>query len=220
MDERIAAKREALGGGAWVASLDAWVRLIAGPGAAEQVDPMDEAALMARLAATLPLRQETIKILGREVKTPRLTSWHGDPGASYVYSKTLFVPEPWTEELSLVRRWLFESVGVDFNGVLVNHYRDGEDAMGWHSDDEPELGPRAPDDVLIASVSLGAPRRFLMRPRRESDGLGGTRAWDLGHGNLFLMGGTTQRLWRHRLARTAKMVGPRLNLTFRMVRSR
>jgi len=210
LDDDIAAKREDLGGGAWVASVDGWV----------DARGANDLELMERLVATLPLRAETIRILGRDVTTPRLTSWHGDPGASYVYSKTLFLPEPWTPELALVRQWLADAVGADFNGVLANHYRGGEDAMGWHSDDEPELGPDSPHDVLIASVSLGAPRRFLVRPKRASDGLGGSRAWDLGGGNLFLMGGATQRLFRHRLARTAKHVGPRLNLTFRIVRSR
>lgn len=195
--------REVVGEGAWVELVPGWVE--------------DHEAVMAALLDELPLSQERLVILGREVLTPRLTSWHGDAHASYVYSKTRFLPRPWTPGLAMLRERLRREVGADFNGVLANHYRGGEDAMGWHADDEPELGPRAPDDVLIASVSLGARRRFLMRARR-----GATRslAWDLGGGDLFLMGGTTQRLFVHRLARTAKDVGPRLNLTFRIVLER
>lgn len=191
--------RVALSPGAWVAHVPDWVP--------------DEAALMGRLLGELPLRQETLTILGREVLTPRLTGWFGDPEARYVYSKTLFVPAPWTPGLAELRARLGQDLGVDFNGVLANYYRGGEDAMGWHADDEKELGPRAPDDVLIASISLGAKRRFLMKPRRGGASLG----WDLGGGDLFLMGGSTQRHYVHRLARTAKVVGPRLNLTFRIV---
>ncbi|HRE89343.1 MAG TPA: alpha-ketoglutarate-dependent dioxygenase AlkB [Myxococcota bacterium] len=189
----------ALDASSWVAHVPDWVP--------------DEAALMERLLNELPLKQETLKILGKDVLTPRLTGWFGDADARYVYSKTLFVPEPWTPGLSALRGRLFDALGVYFNGVLANHYRGGDDAMGWHSDDEKELGPRAPDDVLIASVSLGAKRRFLLKPRRGGTSLG----WDLGGGDLFLMGGTTQRHYVHRLARTAKAVGPRLNLTFRIV---
>lgn len=194
------ALRESLAPGAWVEHRPDWVH--------------DELLLMEQIVAELPLAQETIRILGREVLTPRLTSWHGDPGARYVYSRTLFIPKPWTPGLSLVRERLRDELGADFNGVLANLYRGGDDAMGWHSDDEPELGPDAPDDVLIASVSLGARRRFLMKPRRG----GPSRAWELGAGDLFLMGGATQRLFVHRLARTTREVGPRLNLTFRIVR--
>jgi len=191
--------RVVLSPGAWVSHLPDWVP--------------DEAALMTRLLAELPLRQETLKILGREVLTPRLTGWFGELTARYVYSKTTFVPAPWTPGLSDLRQRLRDTLDVDFNGVLANYYRAGDDAMGWHADDEKELGPRAPDDVLIASISLGARRRFLLKPRSG----GVSQGWDLGGGDLFLMGGSTQRHYVHRVARTAKVVGPRLNLTFRIV---
>lgn len=166
----------------------------------------DHELRMARLRETLPLRAETLHICGREITTPRRTSWHGD--AAYTYSGRRFEPAPWTPELLEIRELLEQIVGVRFNSVLANEYRDGRDSMGWHADDEPELGP------LIASVSLGAPRRFAMRHRRKKE----RREHVLGEGDLFVMGGTTQRRWQHSVPKTAKPVGPRLNLTFRVVR--
>ncbi len=196
---RISSERVELGLGAWFSFTPDFAK--------------DHDTLMSRLLAELPLKSETIVIAGKTYAMPRLTSWHGDPSAAYRYSKKTFVPEPWTPLLAMLRQQLEETLGADFNGVLANYYRDGRDAMGWHADDEPELGPKSPDDVLIASVSLGAPRRFLLAPKAG----GPSRAFDLGQGSLFVMGGSTQRHFRHRLARTAKPVGPRLNLTFRIV---
>ena len=189
-----------LGEGAWVA----WVR---------DVLP-DHDALRAELAATLPLRVETLRMGAREVATPRRTSWHGEPGRTYAYSGRRFEPAPWTHALLRIRASVEERTGTLFDAALVNEYRDGRDAMGWHADDEPELGPRAPDDVLIASVSLGAPRRFLLRHRRRPERL----EWALGEGDLFVMGGATQRRWQHAIPRTARPVGARVNVTFRLVR--
>jgi alkylated DNA repair dioxygenase AlkB len=167
---------------------------------------------MEALRATLPLRQEELRFAGKEVRTPRLVSWHGDPGASYAYSGRRFDPAPWTPELLAVKERVDSAVGVRFNSVLANYYRDGHDSMGEHADDEPELGP-ARDNVLIASVSLGARRRFLLRHRRSK----GTHEFSLGEGNLLVMGGTTQRHYGHRVPKTAAAVGPRMNLTFRVV---
>lgn len=177
----------------------------------------DHEAVMARLVETLPLHVEHLTILGREVLTPRLTSWHGDPGCAYRYSGRLFEPAPFTPELLTLREALREAVGADFNTVLANLYRDGRDSMGWHADDEPELCPQGPDDVLIASISLGAARRFTMRHRRRA---GERRVFELGGGDLLVMGGTTQRRWQHGVPKTAVPVGPRLNLTFRLLRLR
>ena len=151
-----------------------------------------------------------ISLFGREVDSPRLSSWIGDPEAHYRYSGADFSPQPWPEALLPVRERLCEELGADFNSVLVNRYRDGRDAMGWHSDDEPELGPRP----LIASLSLGAPRRFLFKHRQDG---ALRRELLLGHGDLLLMGGQTQRHYRHALPRTARPVGERINLTFRRI---
>jgi len=151
-----------------------------------------------------------IRLFGREVDSPRLSSWIGDAQAHYRYSGADFVPHPWPPALQPLRQRLQAERGADFNSVLVNRYRDGRDAMGWHSDDEPELGP-AP---LIASLSLGAPRRFVFKHRHDATL---KRELLLGHGDLLLMAGQTQRDYRHALPRTARPVGERINLTFRRI---
>ena len=174
----------------------------------------DHQPLMASLTATLPLRQESIVLFGRAVAMPRLTSWHGDAGSTYAYSGRVFAPQPWTPELTSLRDRLILRERCPFNSVLVNYYRDGRDSMGEHADDEPELGPSV-DDVRIASVSLGALRRFVLRHRRTRK----VHAFHLGEGSLLVMGGTTQRYFRHHLPRTRSPVGPRMNLTFRVIRS-
>src|SRR5690606_32806891 len=106
---------------------------------------------------------QRIRVFGREVESPRLSCWIGDADARYRYSGTDFVPHAWPPSLAGLRERLALTAGGSFNSVLLNRYRDGRDAMGWHSDDEPELGVRP----LIASLSLGAPRRFVFRHRLD-----------------------------------------------------
>lgn len=171
-------------------------------------------AAAARLFATLrdavPWEVHRIRLFGREHASPRLSCWIGDPAAVYRYSGTRFAPHPWLPELAALRERLRAELGAPFNSVLANLYRDGRDAMGWHSDDEPELGP-AP---VIVSVSLGAPRRFVLKHRRDP---ALRHALVLEPGSLLVMAGATQRHWKHALPRTAKPVGARINLTFRQV---
>jgi alkylated DNA repair dioxygenase AlkB len=166
-------------------------------------------ALFADLLAASGWEVHRIRIFGREVDSPRLSRWIGDPDAVYTYSRTRFVPQPWPSALAAVRARLEVEFAAGFNSVLANRYRNGRDRMGWHSDDEPELGPRP----FIASLSLGATRRFALKPRGE----GGRLALDLPHGSLLLMAGDTQRRYRHALPGTARPVGERINLTFRRV---
>ena len=155
-------------------------------------------------------QQEEVVIFGRPRRVPRLVAWHGDAGASYTYSGTLHEPLPWSPALERVRRRVQQLSGWRFNAVLLNLYRDGRDGMGWHADDEPELGP----EPAIASLSLGAQRRFCLRHRRRK----GLRAdLKLPHGSLLLMSGATQRHWVHALPKTAVPTGERINLTFRSV---
>jgi len=171
----------------------------------------DEAsALFDELRRGLDWQEEEIVIFGQRRKVPRLVAWHGDGGANYVYSGTVHRPEPWTPALLRVRDRVSVLTGAEFNAVLLNLYRDGRDGMGWHADDEPELG-RNP---VIASVSLGAPRRFCLRHRRRRD-----LKLDLllPHGSLLCMSGTTQHCWLHALPKTARPVGERINLTLRKV---
>lgn len=170
----------------------------------------DANRLLEALRHDVPWETHRLRLFGREVAAPRLSCWIGDPGARYRYSGTLFEPQPWPRVLSPLRTRLCEDLGVDFNSVLANRYRDGRDAMGWHRDDEPELG-RQP---VIASVSLGAVRRFVLKSVRTPSR---RLALDLPHGSLLVMRGDTQRLYRHALPRTAKPVGERINLTFRRI---
>jgi alkylated DNA repair dioxygenase AlkB len=171
--------------------------------------PGEAGALFAGLRDDPDWEVHRIRIFGREVDSPRLSRWIGDPGAVYTYSRTRFEPRPWPASLRAVRQRLREGLGMDFDSVLANRYRDGRDRMGWHSDDEPELGPRP----CIASLSLGATRRFAFKPRGE----GGRLNLDLPHGSLLVMAGETQTRYRHALPGTARPVGERINLTFRRV---
>ena len=168
------------------------------------------AALLAALRDTIAWEVHRIRLFGREHASPRLSCWIGDPGARYRYSGSQFEPQPWPQALDRVRARLVRELGVDFNSVLANRYRDGRDAMGWHGDDERELGPQP----VIASLSLGATRRFVLKHRQEP---GRKLALDLPGGSLLVMAGTTQQQYRHALPRTAKPVGERINLTFRRV---
>lgn len=166
--------------------------------------------LLAGLRQGIDWQPEEIVIFGARRPVPRLVAWHGDPSAHYTYSGTAHVPRPWTPQLQRVRERVQGLTGARFNAVLLNLYRDGRDGMGWHADDEPELGA----EPMIASVSLGATRRFCLRHRGRKD-----RKLDLSleHGCLLLMAGSTQRHWVHAVPKTTRPVGERINLTFRLV---
>jgi alkylated DNA repair dioxygenase AlkB len=192
--------RVELGEGAW---LEWWPHFLAA----------SDRPRVGALAAELPLRSDTFTMFGRTVSVPRLISWHGDPGCRYRYSGQTYEPAPWTPGLARIRALLCARTGLAWNAVLANYYRDGRDSVGWHADDERELGPTR-DDVAIGSLSLGATRRFAMRHRASGE----RRSFDLTDGSLLLMRGTTQQHWRHALPKTAARVGPRLNLTFRVIR--
>ena len=166
-------------------------------------------ALLDALRGEIPWEQHRLRLFGREVAAPRLSCWIGDPGATYTYSRTRFVPHAWTPALASLREDLAARFGLGFNSVLANLYRDGRDSMGWHSDDEPELGT-AP---VIASLSFGAPRRFRFRSRQTKRV---ALAIDLAHGSLLVMQGATQRLYQHDLPKVA-VAGVRVNLTFRRI---
>jgi alkylated DNA repair dioxygenase AlkB len=149
-------------------------------------------------------------MFGRWVDSPRLSCWMGDPEARYRYSGALFEPEPWHPAIAQLLPRLELACGVRFNSVLLNRYRHGRDSMGWHSDDEPELGP----EPVIASLSLGEPRRFLMRMRADH---AMKAEWRLAHGDLLVMRGDCQRVAQHALPKMAGVSGERINLTFRRV---
>lgn len=175
-------------------------------GAAEADDWLE------RLRLEVPWKQESITVYGRRHAMPRLTCWMADPGCGYRYSGLENAIEPWTPLISAIRRRVAAAAAQEFNSLLLNFYRDGRDAMGWHADDEAELDPEA----CIASLSLGASRTLRFRPRQRNTAP--TLALELGHGDLLLMDPPTQRHWQHGLPRRLKVDAPRLNLTFRLVR--
>ena len=166
--------------------------------------------LLTTLLAAIPWEVHRIRLFGRQVDSPRLSCWIGDADAAYTYSGTRFEPRPWPTPLLPIRERLAHEIGVHFNSVLANLYRDGRDSMGWHSDAEIELGPRP----VIASLSLGAARRFVLKSRAD---VALKHAIELPHGSLLLMRGDTQRNYRHVLPRTARPVDARINLTFRRI---
>jgi alkylated DNA repair dioxygenase AlkB len=174
------------------------------------LDADDADALFTALHADLPWEVHRIRLFGRDVDSPRLSCWIGDPDAAYTYSGTRFVPRPWPQALLAIRERITRELGVGFNSVLANLYRNGRDSMGWHSDNERELGPRP----TIASLSLGATRRFVLKQRRDPSL---NLALELPPGSLLLMRGDTQRHYRHALPRTARPIGARINLTFRRI---
>lgn len=163
-----------------------------------------------RLHAEIPWERHRLRLFGREIDAPRLSCWIGDADAVYTYSGTRFEPHDWTPACAGLRDRLGPLCGERYNSVLCNLYRDGRDSMGWHSDDESELGP-AP---VIASLSFGATRRFRLRHRRDP---ARRLEIDLPSGSLLLMAGATQRHYRHDLPKTARVVGVRINLTFRNI---
>lgn len=171
----------------------------------------DSQALYSQLLEEIDWRQDTITLYGRPVLIPRLNAWYGEPGADYSYSGLALQPLPWTPALLDIKERVEAFVGESFNSALANLYRDGRDSVSWHSDDEYELG-EAP---LIASVSLGATRRFSLRHRRDKSL--DTVHLDLQDGSLLVMSGATQRHWAHQVPKTRSAVGGRINLTFRRI---
>lgn len=156
-------------------------------------------------------RQDKIRIYGKQIDLPRLTAWYGDPGKSYSYSGISMDPYPWTETLREIKSRVDGEAQVRFNSVLLSLYRNGNDSLSWHQDDEPELG----EDPVIASVSFGATRSFQFRYKPDKNVH--KVSVDLTHGSLLIMKGPTQRFWMHQVPKTAKPVAPRINLTFRII---
>lgn len=169
--------------------------------------------LINRLIETIRWKQNVIKMYGKENLVPRLEAWYGNPGKSYSYSGIKMDPLPWTEELLEIKDSIEHSCKTSFNSVLINFYRDGKDRVAWHSDDEKELG----ENPIIGSVSLGAERIFKLRHKKyKSNNL--KHDILLKNGSFLLMKGKTQHHWMHEIPRTAKPIGPRINLTFRIIK--
>jgi alkylated DNA repair dioxygenase AlkB len=168
-------------------------------------------ALFAELRQATPWGQGHITLYGQRHAEPRLTAWYGDAGKRYSYSGQTLEPLPWTPLLLDVKARVDAAAQTEFNSVLLNLYRNGRDSNGWHQDNEPELG----HNPVIASVSLGAVRRFQLRHKTRKDLP--KLELDLPHGSLLVMAGPTQHYWQHQIPKTAKSVAERINLTFRVI---
>lgn len=189
--------RVALARGAWIEEEPGWIE----PEAADR--------LIAALRAELAWEQREIHLFGRPVLQPRLIAWAGD--VAYRYSGQTLEPRPFTPAVAALLPRVCERAGAPFNHVLVNRYRTGHDSIGLHADDERELG----EEPVVATVSLGVARRLVLVPRREADGA--RRSFALGHGALFIMGGTCQRHFRHGIPREPAVRAERISLTFRRI---
>jgi alkylated DNA repair dioxygenase AlkB len=170
-------------------------------------------SVLRQLLGEVPWRAENIVLWGKSFPLPRLTAWYGDLGKHYTYSGLMLRALPWTPLLLDLKGRVEAVAGVAFNSVLLNYYRDHRDSVGFHSDDERELGERP----VIASVSVGEVRTFTLKHK--------TRATvkpvrlNLASGSLLLMAGETQRYWKHGVNKETSPCGPRVNLTFRRIRA-
>lgn len=173
--------------------------------------------LLAQLQHEVVWRQERITLFGRSHQLPRLTCWMADPGVRYRYSGLEQRPDPWLPQLDELRQRLADLCGHPLNALLLNLYRDGNDAMGCHADDEPELVA----DASIASLSLGVERTLRFKPKHQSSLAAGSSplAIELGHGDLLVMDAPTQQHWLHELPRRRRVKTARINLTFRQLRA-
>ncbi len=156
-------------------------------------------------------REEQVFVWGKWHKQPRLIAWYGDADAKYTYSGRTLAPAPWTAMLGELRGLVQTKGDALYNSVLLNQYRDQNDSMGWHSDNEPELGV----EPTIASLSLGDSRDFLFKHRSEKSL--GIRRITLTHGSLLVMSGATQKNWLHAVEKERKPCAARINLTFRYI---
>ncbi|MBC7713425.1 MAG: alpha-ketoglutarate-dependent dioxygenase AlkB [Rhizobacter sp.] len=156
--------------------------------------------------------QEPIIIFGKKVMQPRLTAWYGDNSDEYSYSGITMKAHPWSKALLEIKNKIESVSGVKFTGALLNFYRDEKDSMGWHKDDEKELGK----NPVIGSVSFGATRTFKFQNIKNKEE---QVAVDLTDGSYLLMSGETQHCWKHSIPKRTKPLGPRINITFRVIKN-
>jgi alkylated DNA repair dioxygenase AlkB len=174
-----------------------WEPAFCAPGEADR--------LFGWLRTAIPWRQETVR--GKPL--PRLNAWFADAGLRYSYSGVSHAGTGWMAELNDIKRAVEEAAGTTFNSLLLNLYRDGRDSIGFHTDAEPELGP----NPVVATLSFGSPREFVLKHKARKEVL----RYQLGHGSLLVMGGTSQHHWLHAVPKTERPVGERISLTFRRI---
>jgi alkylated DNA repair dioxygenase AlkB len=173
-------------------------------------------AFLAELTTELAWQQDEITMFGKKILEPRLTAWYGDAGKIYTYSGKTQTPLTWQAGLLTIKENAEKAIAehlktaVRFNSVLCNYYRNGQDSMGFHADNEKELGK----NPTIASVNFGETRRFIFR-RRDDKNVKYELA--LNHGSLLVMSGAMQHYWVHAVPKEPKRTKPRINLTFRHI---
>lgn len=155
-------------------------------------------------------QQPEIRVYGRYQRIPRLQVWMGDAENSYNYSGKLFQPTPWHDAVLTIKERVEILTSCAYNSVLINQYRDGQDSVSWHSDDESELD----SDTPIASVSLGITRKFELKP---NDGIETKQSIELKHNTLLVMSPDVQTHWKHQIPKQRHIKEPRINLTFRKI---
>ena len=163
------------------------------------------------LIENIQWRQDKIKMFGKLIDQPRLTAFYGNTNKDYSYSGIVMKPIEWNEDLLFIRKRVEETAKIQFTSLLLNYYRDGKDSMGWHSDDEKELG----QNPVIGSVSFGESRVFQMRHKFRKD----IKKVDIAltNGSFLLMKGATQHFWQHQIPKTNRELESRINLTFRNI---
>jgi len=174
------------------------------------IDAEEADVLLSSFISTTPWAQKVVKMYDKEVITPRLSAWYGDTEVTDYNALGKSTPLPWTAELLKLKASVEATAGMSFNSVLLNYYRDGQDSVAWHSDNETVMG----SDPVIASVSFGQVRGFDIRRKTDHAEKYTVR---LEHGSLLLMKGDLQTKWDHRIAKSTRPMGPRVNLTFRKI---
>jgi alkylated DNA repair dioxygenase AlkB len=184
--------------------------------------PQKANEIFKNLETNLAWQQGEIQMFGKKILEPRLTAWYGDAGKTYTYSGKKQEPLNWIEPLLSINTDLNLAINSEletpkthfFNSVLANFYRAGNDSMGWHSDDEPELGK----NPIIASLSLGETRRFLIRPKPKYKDEG-VKPFEiaLSHGSVLIMMGAMQHFWQHAIPKEPQKKQARINLTYRFI---
>lgn len=179
-----------------------WVRHFLSTQEAEQ--------LLQTLQQEIPWRQDSLRIAGKDTPIPRLQAWYGDPGMNYTYSGLTLQPLPWAPALDAIKHRIEDYSDCHFNSLLANLYRDENDSVGWHADNEPELG----ENPTIASLSLGETRDFVLKHRNHQEQ---KLKLSLQSGDLLIMKGSLQHHWLHQVPKCKTQCQPRINLTFRRI---
>jgi len=170
----------------------------------------DSDLLLKNLRSNIIWKQESMIMYGKKINFPRLTAWYGNNDKPYSFSGITLQPLPWSSEIISIKSKIESVAKTVFNSVLLNLYRDGNDSISWHTDAEKELGI----NPVIASVNFGATRKFQLRNIKTKEKL----EIELAHGSLLIMQGELQHFWQHQVPKTSKIIGERINLTFRVIK--